>query len=454
MDITVKEGGLARRLAPIDKLKINTTDNKQSTWVPADKSNTGVLHASENGIYIASEDGYEAYSEVIVRVTKDSFEGDTSFDDWDYETPDMDLDNWDPETIEEFENDPEGFDDVFNNEDEWKDIDKPIDIKMDNPKIQDTKISGIDPVTGNEMEVGLDENGYLTESILPSSIEIVVPPDKHQYVDGQPILFRGMVVKAYTADGELWTDETHPDGVIPHSELTFPVTTAMAQTDGEIWKGDGIEAIKLTYVDHPYGSAMQHHAWYAETPVGYNNLGDVYVGGGDGESTVLLTKYEGYAYICRIGGYNPYCDIYGYMQDYEGIVLIGGTSGRLLLNKFDTWSWPEYSQYLPESTRNPIGADVADLQPVGQTVPVQYIRSDGEVLEDSFMIEVLPDPDGAHSHPTRTDAIEYNGAYYQADPNLNAEAHYKSGTVWVRGKGTIYNTRDAVALGLLKPVED
>ena len=74
--VTIKEGGLTRRLAPIDKLKINTTDNKDSTWVSAGKTNTGVLHASENGIYIASEEGYEAYSEVIVRVTKDSYEGD------------------------------------------------------------------------------------------------------------------------------------------------------------------------------------------------------------------------------------------------------------------------------------------------------------------------------------------------------------------------------------------
>jgi hypothetical protein len=85
-----------------------------------------------------------------------------------------------------------------------------------------------------------------------------------------------------------------------------------------------------------------------------------------------------------------------------------------------------------------------------QTIPVQYIRSDGEVLEDSFTIEVLPDPDGALPDYTRN-SILYNGAYYEVDKNLNAEAHYASGTVWIRGSGTIYNTRDAVALGLLKP---
>ena len=453
--VTIKEGGLTRRLAPIDKLKVNTTDNKESMWVPTKNGNTGVLHASENGIYIASEDGYEAYSEVIVRVTKDSYEGDTSFDDWDYETPDMDLSNWDPETIEDFELDPDGFDDVFNNEDEWKDIDKPIDIKMDNPKIQDTKISGIDPVTGNEMEVGLDEDGYLTESTLPSSIKIVVPPDKHQYVDGQPILFRGMVVKAYTADGELWTDETHPDGVIPHSELTFPVTTAMAQTDGEIWKGDGIEAIKVTYVDHPYpGTCQDNHAWYAETPVGYNEYGDVYIGGGgNGEATLLLTRYNGKAYKCRIGGGNYYVNIYGDNGEsgYEGPHAIGGTTDRSRLNKFDRWTFTEYSQYLPESTKDPTKIDVADLQPVGQTVPVQYTRSDGEVLEDSFTIEVLPDPDGAHPQVDPS-TVEWNHRKYKANEDLGA-VEVRHGSVYMEG-GAIYDVGAAVKLGMLEPVDN
>jgi hypothetical protein len=177
----------------------------------------------------------------------------------------------------------------------------------------------------------------------------------------------------------------------------------------------------------------------------------VYVGGGGGESTVLLTKYKGYAYICRIGGYNPHCDIYGYMQGYEGITFIGGTTGRAFLNQFDTWPWPEYSQYLPESTRNPIGADVADLQPVGQTVPVQYIRSDGEVLEDSFTIEVLPDPDGAHPQVDPS-TVEWNHRRYKANEDLGA-VEVRHGSVYMEG-GAIYDVGAAVRLGMLEPVDN
>ena len=451
--VTIKEGGLTRMLAPVDKLKVNTTDNKDSTWVSAGKTNTGVLHASENGIYIASEDGYEAYSEVIVRVTKDSFEGDTSFDDWDYETPDMDLDNWDPETIEEFENDPEGFDDVFNNEDEWKDIDKPIDIKMDNPKIQDTKISGIDPISGNDMEVGLDADGYLTESILPSSIKIEVPPDKLQYIDGQPIIFRGMVVKAYTADGELWTDASHPDGVIPHSELTFPITTAINESegwDGEYTDGNGLNVLRVTF--GPEVQMSWGYYFYMGPQIGYLPEG-AWPGWNSGPLHAACSSPIS-AYLTEYNG-----NIYGYGIDGGGtyaIKLYDGLYGWGSNIPYKRWgvctSKNEYITYpIPISTVDPMGKSVDDLHPAGQTVPVQYIRSDGEVLEDSFTIEVLPDPDGAHPQVDPS-TVEWNHRKYKANEDLGA-VEVRHGSVYMEG-GAIYDVGAAVRLGMLEPVDN
>jgi hypothetical protein len=451
--VTIKEGGLTRRLAPIDKLKVNTTDNKDSTWVSAGKANTGVLHASENGIYIASEDGYEAYSEVIVRVTKDSFEGDTSFDDWDYETPDMDLDNWDPETIEDFELDPDGFDDTFNNEDEWKDIDKPIDIKMDNPKIQDTKISGIDPVTGNEMEVGLDADGYLTESTLPSSIKIVVPPDKHQYVDGQPILFRGMVVKAYTADGELWTDISHPDGIIPHSELTFPVTQANIS-----------EASEDTYTASTADGTVQYLPSENASFVFTNTPGspDSQEYNYDFDSGFKFVTYDGKA-LCAgprtVLHYTAKTTLYG---EYRSTNNLGGGSYKVNYfnyNGFGDAINAQMPQYLPQYTGDLALEDVIDILLHGeikkekgtQTIPVQYIRSDGEVLEDSFTIEVLPDPDGAHPQVDPS-TVEWNHRKYKANEDLGA-VEVRHGSVYMEG-GAIYDVGAAVRLGMLEPVDN
>lgn len=456
--VIIKEGGLTRRLAPIDKLKVNTKDNKDSTWVSAGKANTGVLHASENGIYIASEDGYEAYSEVIVRVTKDSFEGDTSFDDWDYETPDMDLSNWDPETIEEFENDPEAFDEVFNDEEEWKDIDKPIDIKMDNPKIQDTKISGIDPVTGNEMEVGLDEDGYLTESTLPSSIKIEVPPDKLQYVDGQPIIFRGMVVKGYTADGELWTDASHPDGVISHSELTFPVTTAINESegwDGEYTDGNGLNVLRVTF--GPETQKTWGYTFYMGPPVGYVPEGaetGPWSSGGtlriaaSASFSAYITEYDNNFFGRGIDGGGRLAEkidngFYGWTGG------IGNDDFSVYANKNGTIS--QYVTAIPKSTVDPRGKSLDDLHPAGQIVPVQYIRSDGEVLEDSFTIEVLPDPDGAHPQVDPS-TVEWNHRKYKANEDLGA-VEVRHGSVYMEG-GAIYDVGAAVRLGMLEPVDN
>ena len=396
--VIIKEGGLTRRLAPIDKLKINTTDNKESTWVPDDKSKIGVLHASENGIYIASEDGYEAYSEVIVRVTKDSFEGDTSFDDWDYETPDMDLSNWDPETIEEFENDPEAFDDIFNDEDEWKDIDKPIDIKMNNPKIKDIKISGVDPISGNDMEVGLDEDGYLTESTLPSRIEIVRLPSKLTYKDGEKILFN-LVVKAYTADGNIWTGESEL-GVLKTRNLTFPITIASisheAPSEGETDPSEG-EGIY-------YEGGGTFYVCYQEDGTG----GTMAVPSG-ARFCIIMDQSKSKLWCC-IASENPFTahqsTISGDMPDEERDIT---GSAQLYNDKIyylgvtQPWQYP-----IPTSALNyNIGSPTDALRimfgnesaKITQDIPVQYIRSDGEILEDSFTIEVIYNSDDPISQP-------------------------------------------------------
>jgi hypothetical protein len=455
--ITIKEGNITRRLAPIDKLKVNTTDNKDSMWVSTGNANTGVLHASENGIYIASEDGYEAYSEVIVRVTKDSYEGDTTFDDWDYETPDMDLDNWDPGTIEEFENDPEGFDEVFNDEDEWKDIDKPIEIKMDNPKIQDTKISGIDPVTGNEMEVGLDENGYLTESTLPSSIKIEVPPDKLQYVEGQTIIFRGMVVKAYKADGNIWTDVSHSDGVIQHSELTFPITIAIR---GNAYGEASIENQTIKYQVGGTLNITGHDERY-NYDFSYTYSGYDYIAFFDQGTNVLFE--------CLVTSTKDIVVIFDATYDggrHSESVYHVEASGRTQINHIP-YGYSGFATNAenigipwdivqPPWKNNPydFGTVLLDgnkSETKGQTVPVQYIRSDGEVLEDSFTIEVLPDPDGAHPQ-VDTSTVEWNHRKYKANEDLGA-VEVRHGSVYMEG-GAIYDVGAAVRLGMLEPVDN
>lgn len=103
-------------------------------------------------------------------------------------------------------------------------------------KAEDEECYGYSEVTVNGIgaAVGLDsdgdtacatvdpETGLITIKKLPSRIQITTPPSILSYSDGDAINYSGMVVKAYLESGELWTDENHPNGVIPLSELTLP----------------------------------------------------------------------------------------------------------------------------------------------------------------------------------------------------------------------------------------
>lgn len=103
-------------------------------------------------------------------------------------------------------------------------------------KAEDEECYGYSEVTVNGIgaAVGLDsdgdtacatvdpETGLITIKKLPSRIQITTPPSTLSYSDGDTINYSGMVVKAYLESGELWTDENHPNGVIPLSELTLP----------------------------------------------------------------------------------------------------------------------------------------------------------------------------------------------------------------------------------------
>ena len=44
--ISIKEGNIGRRIAPVDKLKITTASHDESLWVPSERGNTGVLYGS------------------------------------------------------------------------------------------------------------------------------------------------------------------------------------------------------------------------------------------------------------------------------------------------------------------------------------------------------------------------------------------------------------------------
>ena len=103
---------------------------------------------------------------------------------------------------------------------------------------------------GNDYSITVDDNGYIVETKIPSAIQITTPPPKVSYVEGETIDYTGIVVKLYDGEGNLFTDSRYPDGTIPVSELTFPVTVAHAEGDGG---GAGVQTLPVNWIS-PYNS--------------------------------------------------------------------------------------------------------------------------------------------------------------------------------------------------------
>jgi hypothetical protein len=463
--ISIKEGNIGRRIAPVDKIKVNTTSDDESMWVPSERGNTGVLYASENGIYIASEAGYESSSEVVVRVTEESFYGDNDFDHWNYEVPTDFPDLWDSLTLDDFNVDPLAFDDLFNNKDIW-DMDIPdlpdkLDFKMKDLKTKKPKkekITGIDPVSGNEMAVGLDNFGHLTEQILPTSIAVIRQPSKLKYIEGETILFDGIAVQAYKADGSVWEDENHANGIIPRSELQFP--EQIARWNGGIidYNGEKISYSSTFGIYIQFGRTNEewekniygHASCYGEKPI-YGFM-------------LSTTGRDGYGIAMSLAPFSGSYSIYDGATRQISVSAIE-VDGVIVYYGAITYNFnpPPVEGYRYVFSPQPVKMTVEQAaraiihgedKESEMAVPVEWSRiGDGQVLSSSFTITVTK-KEGGSSGTSDTQAITYNGTRYVANEDMNAEAHYQSGTVWIRGEAKVWSVQDAVAFGLLKPEEE
>lgn len=102
--------------------------------------------------------------------------------------------------------------------------------------VEPDRIYGKDPDTDEDVEVreepepkdpyrpdegGGEEPPHLVETVLPSQIAVVKPPDKASYMMGETIEYAGIGVQARLKSGQAW--DGFPGGMIPFKELEFPV---------------------------------------------------------------------------------------------------------------------------------------------------------------------------------------------------------------------------------------
>ena len=261
--------------------------------------------------------------------------------------------------------------------------------------------TGIGP-DGNEHTVTPDpETGKLIDEVIPSSIIVTTPPTVTTYQDGDTIDFTGIVVTAYTLDGEVWEDSSHPGGVIPVSELEFPVTTAVYDPDAAPY--DGSATLNGTTVQYNrYGGSEEYiQGLRYETAINVNG-------------SMYLVKDE-YGYPCAFFT-DANASLYGTEWEYLGPSLLhtytseinasnastsvtdGGVAYYYKIIADGANSFTVSNNLIPKAADGLSRVDIANILFDGvrvdgkpQDIPVNWQRpGDGAILETTFPINVTP----------------------------------------------------------------
>jgi len=260
-------------------------------------------------------------------------------------------------------------------------------------------VSGISITKDGNTVTHTDGTGTKTY-ILPHHIRVEHGPLKFTYNDGETIDFFDMLVKAYNEDNTVWTDETHPNGVIPLEELILPVTVAdYSQTSGVTIKewaefGTGpwpqpINAVRgsMVFGHHPWDSVIEYDGYIALLLTGGDYIEEylcctdqpgttAYFNPGTGQYPTTFNVDSEYTYDGKtvyygipLSGLTANNPSGGYNQRVNGFDLVKAKAAWVLV--YGT----------------PIS--IADMQ----TIPVQWARPwDAEILEDSFEIFVYQNP--------------------------------------------------------------
>lgn len=392
-NLSILDGELRRQFAPVDRLSVDNQVGGVSPWIIADFLDISTLSITENGLYLAAEEEYDCYEEVEVDISEELGEGDYR------------------------------------------------------------RITGKDPNLdpNNDYAVGLDENGNLTKEMIPAAIHIVVPPRKRKYDEGETLDFSGIHVYLLDGNNHRFTSDNYPTGEIPFDELIFPVTTAEGSEESdEYTDGHGLNVMKITFSEMV---RIQTNTFYKGTFVGV--VPESWAGWPAGADAYYACTQSGSAYFTI---YNN--KLYGYGIDNDGYIAViaqrtwnGNWDFRHNL-KLHNWTTflrnSELDINPPISTEDPNEADIDDLHSSGQEIPVQWMRSDGTILEDKFTIEVgqseegedQPDPWGGYAD------VSYGGHHYNLNRRIVPEVHYANGYCWQEGTSE-YTVEQAVSMGWL-----
>lgn len=415
-NIIIQKNGVAQNLT-VDTLRLKKQNGSSEDWVPADGKDLVELQIGGSGTYKASD--YNAYGIAVARV-KPKYGGGATSKDYDYDfarklNPSIkEGDKSRIFTAAMLKTNLQGGGTCLWIPKEDVELKTKYITKSGTYAASADECYGFSEVTvsGVDVDITQDEDGddvakitdggTVTEEKLPSYINIEIPPTKTLYTEGDTIDFSGMVVKAYTKSGALWTDAEHPDGTIPLSELSYPVTTAVPGEVIEVVDDELVPPVYLLQVsvDNTIAEYEWVGNWYRYYYTGVTG-GPVYlvcIGeiGGYGESVFVSmnTFSVGWERTCPSGWSPQTSGTYGSIEsykDYSAYVspVIGG------YNLFVNGGFSPISAY--QQIRITSAAVIAmNKAAAGQgrsvsVVPVDYQRPyDGRTLVASFSITVMP----------------------------------------------------------------
>lgn len=327
-NITIQEGGTAKQLT-VEKLRTNLVGGGNCLWVPEDDVALGRKTITENGTFVAADDGLYGYSQVTVS-----------------------------------------------------------GIGAAAGKIPSG--AAVPSADGNEYVVTTDNSGNLDFLKIPSSIKVTTPPTKTEYNDGEIIDYTGMVVTAYDANGESMGTVTFSELIMPVSEADISDTHMAIWTDGaginaimlsytQRWYIDYNDRETSVYASEPVGTRNGLPAMYgcAAGPTQffitrYNNR--IYTFGSTADR-----ELAGYTFNASAEKGNYY--------KFRMTTFSTGTGQVKEYGSADEWATA-----VPNSTVQPTGTPNVHEESGNQTIPVKWARpGDGKALEASFEITVESD---------------------------------------------------------------
>lgn len=421
--IIIDEAGLPKALT-VDALRINKQGGGSEDWLPKDDTNLVELDIGGSGTYRASN--YGAYGIAVARVTPKYGGGATS-----KAAQQPAFENLHTPAIREGGN-PKYMgarllktnlqgggtclwvpEDEANLESKYVDHSGTYTAQADGCYgYSQINVSGVDVEIKKDDDgddiVEITDGGETKTQKLPSAIVVTTLPSDTVYNDGDTIDFNGIVVRAYLKSGGVWRDNDHPNGVIPLSELIFPVNTADIDSSER-------ETASSDIVPEPFECSSSGNTKYGPKPP-------------EGEEDHEANRYESYdipdgklTLSGTIGG-KSIQGLYASSSSSSSMQRIvyypqgGSRSTTHTVNQYYTYNgrtvhygtWTSewtYSSWILKEI-NPDGATsdrerrawtmiYGYIDPAGQRIPVQWNRPiDNKTLETSFKITVNPSAPG------------------------------------------------------------